>query len=87
MKYKTAPGVILTSICGRYFLGTAEATAEINDTAAYYWEKLRQGASLAELSAMAVEDFEIDDTDVLKADIRELTDSLMERHYLVRCEA
>ena len=87
MKYKTAPGVILTSICGRYFLVTAETTAEINDTAAYYWEKLRQGASLAELSAMAVEDFEIDDTDVLKADIRELTDSLMERHYLVRCEA
>ena len=84
MKYKTVPGVILTSICDSHFLVAPEETIKVNETAAFFWKKLEQGASVDELVELADESYEIDDMNKLKDDIRDLVDTLMEKHFLVR---
>lgn len=87
MKYKTIPGVILTSVCGRYYLVTARETMEINETAAICWEKLTQGASEAELAAFVREYCEVADTDSPDEDIRVLIATLQERNLLTRAHS
>lgn len=84
MKYKTAPGVILTSVCGRFFLVTPKETFRINETTALYWKQLARGASEADLDALAAGTYEIDDPDTVRDDIRDLLDSLLAKRLLVR---
>ena len=85
MRFKTAPGVVLTSVCDSYFLIAPQRTVQINDTAAFYWEKLTQGASVEELEELTSERFEIEDLNTVNAGIRSLIAELMEKRLLVRC--
>lgn len=84
MTYKTTPGVILTSVCGKYFLVQADGSMQINETAAFYWKQLQQTASPDELAAAAAEEYEIPQSDVLKKDIRELLHSLLINRLIER---
>ena len=84
MKYRTAPGIILTGVCGSYYLVSSRETVGINETAAFYRKKLEQGSSEAELAAYANENYEIEDPEILRTDIRDFVESLMEKHFLVR---
>ena len=87
MKYKTSPGVILTEICGRFFLVTSKENIEVNETTVLYWKQLETGASFESLCSFSEEIFEIDNTDGIREDIRELLISLVNKHLLVRCAA
>ena len=85
MKYKAVPGVIVTSACDSYYLVTAEMKILINETAAYYWEKLKGGTDEEELAAWAKERYDIEDEQALLCGIRELIDSMLEKHLIMRC--
>lgn len=86
MKYKVRPGVVAASVCDSHFLVTADMTIRINETVAYYWEKLSEGADEDTIVAWANERYETEDELVLRADIRELIDSMLARHLLERCD-
>ena len=89
-RYKTRPGVVLTTLDGQYILVSAKSvrsicpyTAQINETAAFCWRILEQGADLDELTARMQEEYEIDDPDALRADLAELLGQLEAAQYLV----
>lgn len=84
MRYRTAPGVVQTSICGRYFLVTPEKTIQINETAAFYWRHLAAGIDEASLLTLAESRYEIVDPEALREDYRALTELLREERLLVR---
>lgn len=87
MKYKTVPGRILTSVCGRYFLVTPDESLEINEPAAYYWKKLEEGASEADLFDLACDCYDVEDPELLKNDIHDLVLSLLKKRLLTGCVA
>ncbi len=87
MKYKTAAGIILTSVCGRFFLVTPEETIHINETAAFYWKELEKGTSVDDLCSVSKEIYEIEDTDALRSDINDLIETLRNKKLLVRCSS
>ena len=84
MKYRTAPGVILAEICSRSFLVTPEATIQVNETAASCWKNLTQGADEKELCEDIQDQYETEDIEVLRSDIRDLIRSLRERRLIER---
>lgn len=84
MKYKTVPGVVLTSVCGSHFLVSSKNTMQVNETVVFYWKQLEHGASEEELIEAAKEQYEIDDMETLQQDIGHILHSLMEMHMLKR---
>lgn len=93
MRYKTRPGVVLTSICGEYFLVAAESARvfcpyvmEINETSAFLWRHLMSGADLPQLEAAVAEEYEIDEPDLACSAIRGFIDQLTELNYLLEEE-
>ena len=84
MRYKTVPGVVLASVCGHYYLVTAELTMEVNEITAFYWKELENGASAEELMDKAESSYEIEDKDLLIKDIDTLLDSLRQQRLIAR---
>lgn len=84
MRYKAVPGIIMTSVCGKYFLVTSMETLQINETAAHYWKLLMNGADEDGLCRLAEMEYEVEDHDLLRRDVKELLESLTERRMLVR---
>ena len=84
MKYKTFPGVILASVCGHHYLVSARDTIEVNETAAFCWEKLRDGAEISDLTRALEDCYETEDREVFRKDIQMLVKSLSARHLLMR---
>ena len=82
MKYKTRPGIILTSVGEQYFFVTAKNRIELNETAAFYWKLLRQGADTAELREAALREYDIDDPAGLEQEIEELIRELLKGHLI-----
>lgn len=84
MRYKAAPGVVMTTVCGKYFLVTPKETLQVNEPAALYWKALVKGADEEELRKLAEEEYRIEDHTLLRRDIREMLESLAERRMLLR---
>ena len=84
MKYKTVPGVVPASVCGHYYLVTADLTLEINEITAFFWKELENGASAEDLMIKAGDSYEIQDADLLAKDIDALLDSLRQQHLIMR---
>lgn len=89
MKYKTRPGVILIQICGEYLLiSGAEArkycpySAQINETSAFLWKLLEQGASEKDMIQAIKEEYDTAELDV-EAVVKEYLNHLSEKNYLV----
>ena len=89
-RYRTQSGVVLTTIDGQYILVSAKSvrdkcpyTTQINETAAFCWRILEQGAGLDELCAAMQQEYEIDDPDALRADLVELLAQLESANYLI----
>ncbi len=85
IRYRTRPGVVLTEICGEHILVSARAivrdcpfVTQINESSAFLWEKLRDGASEDELMTAVEKEFELEDPIALREAIggfiRELLD-------------
>ena len=90
MRYKTRPGVVLTSICGEYVLVAAKRNlplcpyvTEINETSAFLWEHLISGATLEELESAVAEEYEIEDPAQAHDAILAFIEQMTELHYLL----
>ena len=88
--YKTRPGVVLTGIAGEYVLVAAKAlldicpyVSQINESSAFLWRKLEQGASPEQMEAAVAEEYEIDDPDTVRTAIRDFIEQMKELNYLV----
>ena len=91
MKFKTRTGIVMTSVGGQKILVAANAlhdqipyVSNINDTTAFCWELLIDGISEEELAMRVIEQFEIEDSDVVKKDIASLIKHLYEKGYIER---
>ena len=90
VRYKTRPGVILTSICEEYVLVAAKSllpscpyVTEINETSAFLWKNLVSGATLAQLEAAVTDAYEVDDLSQVREAISGFVQQMMELNYLL----
>ena len=86
MKYYTKPGVIPVSCCDMYYLVTSEEKLEINETAAFYWKCMENGADAEQMAAAVKEYYELDDTMHLQDDIENFIALLLEKRLLISVE-
>ena len=89
-RYRTRPGVVLTTVGGQYVLVAAKAareycpsTTQINETAAFCWRVLENGADLDALAADLAREYEIEDASGLRDDVQTLLEQLEAYGYLV----
>ena len=89
-RYKTRPGVVLTTIAGQPILVAARSVrkicpyiTQINETAAFCWRILEQGSDLDELVEKVAAEYEIDDPAEIRQDLESLLAQLMEKQYLI----
>ena len=75
-RYRTRPGVVLTTISGQNVLVSAKSvqglcpfTAQINETTAFCW-RVR-------------EEYEIEDAAAVRADLEQLVAQMLESNYLI----
>lgn len=91
--YVTRPGVVLTSICGEYYLVSARAlhgicpyAIEISEDSAFLWRNLSEGADAEELFRKVEEEFELDDADSARMAIEEFIEQMLGMNYLIPFE-
>ncbi|GEM_PF-6971791 len=77
MIYKTCPGIILTSVAGQEYLVTAKNRMQLNDTAAFYWRRLSEGADITELKKAVMLEYDLEDSQELDQEIRDMIQSLL----------
>ena len=89
-RYKTRPGVVLTTIAGQSILVAADSIrslcphfAHINETATFCWRLLEQGSDLDDLAQKIATEYEIEDPEEVRADLEQLLDQLLESNYLI----
>lgn len=92
--YKTRRGVVLTEICGEYVLIAAKALldrcpylTQINESSAFLWKRMMNGATLEELVIAVEDEYEILDVDETKTAIDNIIKNMMEMNYLESMEA
>lgn len=84
MKYKSAPGIVLTSICGSSYLVTSKTSFQINETMVFYWKQLEKGVDETELAAVIMENYEVEDVSALHKEIDDLLQEFLAKHLIVR---
>ena len=89
-KYKARSGLVLTQVCGEHLLVAASAlrelcpyVTELNETSAFLWERLKQGATIADLEASVMQEFEVDDASSLRGFIESFLRQMLELNYLI----
>ena len=89
-RYRTRPGVVLTTIAGQNVLVAAKSvreqcpyTAQINETAAFCWLMLEQGATLEDLVRKLSEEYQVADAAQMRDDLEQLLAQLIESNYLI----
>lgn len=90
MTYKTRMGVVLTEIAGEYVLVAAKAlldecpyVTQLNESSAFLWRQMEQGASLEELEAAVAEEYEIEDPAMARAAIEAFVKQMEELKYII----
>lgn len=85
----TRKGVLLTSIAGEYALiAAAHLRKEVpyvmtlNETGAFCWQLLTEGSDEDSLTKAILEEFEVEDENLVRNDVHALLTQLRERHYL-----
>ena len=89
-RYRTRPGVVLTTISGQNVLVSAKSvqglcpfTAQINETTAFCWRVLEEGADMDTLLRRVREEYEIEDAATVRADLEQLVAQMLESNYLI----
>ena len=89
-RYKTRDGVVLATVCGESLLVSASSLRGIcpfvtvlNDSSAFLWNRLRNGASLAELENAVQTEYEIDDPLSVRTVIEAFLQRMSELNYLI----
>jgi hypothetical protein len=90
-RYVTRPGVVLTSICDEYMLLAAKAAREhcpymtqLNESSAFLWRRLEQGADPGALEQAVSEEYELADPAEAREAIRGFLDQMLQLGYLLR---
>lgn len=88
-RYITRPNVVLTELAGEYALVAFRASlqkcpyiTQLNETSAFLWKQLEQGATLEELEAAIEEEYEVDDPAAACAAIEGFIKQMEELNYL-----
>ena len=89
-RYRTRPGVVLTSICGEYLLVSAKAArqdvpylSQLNESSAFLWKILEKGADQEELEQAVREEYEITDPAEAGAAIEAFVRQMLSAGYLL----
>ena len=87
--YRTRRGVVLTGIFDEYLLVAAKSVqdkvpfvTQINESSAFLWRCLEEGADEEGLRKAVSEEYEIDDPEAAKAAIRAFLDQMLQLGYL-----
>ena len=88
-RYRTRTGVVLTSVCGEYFLVAAKALRDVcpyvtsvNESTAFLWQQLLGGATQEELEASVLEEYDIDDAAAIRGVIADFLQQMRELNYI-----
>ncbi len=88
-RYKARSGIVLTSVCGEHLLvATKKRTDEcpfmttLNESGAFLWNQLVNGAAEEELFAAIAEEYEVEDPASLRKLIQGFLKQMRELHYL-----
>ena len=89
-RYKTRPGVVLTTIAGQNILVASKSltpscpfSSQINETATFCWRILEQGADMDTLLHKLCEEYEIEDVEQVRDDLEQLVSQMLESNYLI----
>lgn len=92
-RYKTRMGIILTEIADENVLVAAKALQEefpyvtqINESSAFLWKKMENGASISEMADAAMKEYEIEDRNEVYEAIVGFVRQMEEMKYLVVVE-
>ena len=88
-RYKARAGAVLTTVCGEYLLVTVRAlrglcpfVTRLNESSAFLWNRLLEGATEEELFSAVAEEYEVEDLASVRRMIREFLEQMQEMHYL-----
>ena len=91
VKYRTRPGVVLTSVCGEHLLVAAKAArehcpymAQISESSAFLWKLLVDGAGEDELLRAVCAEYDIDDPETARQAIESFVSRMLEEGYLLQ---
>lgn len=89
-RYHTRSGVVLTSICGEYVLVAAKAVrdkvppyAQLNESSAFLWRLLEDGADPAQLEAALLEEYEIEDPALAASAVETFIGQMLQNGFLL----
>ncbi|MBR5343390.1 MAG: PqqD family protein [Oscillospiraceae bacterium] len=92
-RYKAREGLVLTQVCGERLLVSAGALKELcpfvtvlNETSAFLWEKLKNGATAEELEQAVAGEYEVDDPASVRGFIEDFLRQMQELNYLLTQE-
>ena len=90
-RYKTRPGVVLTSICGKNILVAVKSVldycpylSEINETSAFLWNHLVDGAASEELVDAINAEYEVDNLAFVRTAVESFIDQMLDLNYLIK---
>ncbi len=92
-RYRTRPGVVLTEIAGEYLLVSVKALldtcpylTQLNESSAFLWRLLEDGADPDELAAAVAAEYELDNPEEAMEDIRGFLQEMTEMNYITTGE-
>ena len=90
MRYRTRPGVVLAPVCGEYLLVAATAArsfcpyvTQINESSAFLWRQLIDGADAETLKTAVAAEYEIEDSGDTAAAIEGYLSQMLQAGYLL----
>ena len=88
-RYKAKPGVVLVTVCGESLLVATKALwnlcpfmTSLNESSAFLWTRLLEGATEEELLAAVSEEYEVEDPAALRKGIRDFLKKMQDIQVL-----
>lgn len=89
-RYHTKHGVVLAGICGEYLLVAAKSArdslsyvTQLNESSAFLWKVLENGADEQTLEERVLEEYEIEDPAAARMAIRDFIEQMLSAGYLI----
>lgn len=89
-RYKARDGLVLTRVCGEQLLvsagslrGLCPFVTVLNETSAFLWEQLRNGATAEDLLRAVSEEYEVEDPTALRNMIGDFLRQMEELNYII----
>ena len=88
-RYKARRGVVLTTVCGEHLLVAVKGLKDVcpfvttlNESSAFLWKRLENGASEEELLTAVAEEYDVEDMTSVRKMIENFLEQMREMHYL-----